>query len=103
MPAAKLSEISVRPSQILRLCLYVAGGAPNSELARGRLVEMLASLPPGSSDLEIVDILENPARAESDRVWLTPTLVKISPSPQQRVVGSLTDSALLRRILGGYK
>jgi circadian clock protein KaiB len=103
MPAAKLSDSGVRPGQELKLCLYVAGGAPNSELARGRLVEMLASLPPGASDLEIVDILENPGRAEADRIWLTPTLVKLAPLPQQRVVGSLTDAALLRRILGGTR
>ena len=76
----------------LRLRLYVAGGAPNSvrAIANARAIcdEHFAS----AHELEIVDLLEHPNRALADGIVVTPTLLKLSPLPVQRVVGSLTDT-----------
>jgi circadian clock protein KaiB len=76
----------------LRLRLYVAGGAPNSvrAIANARAIgeEYFAA----SHELEIVDLLEHPNRAQADGIVVTPTLLKLSPLPVQRVVGSLSDT-----------
>lgn len=76
----------------LRLRLYVAGTAPNSlrALANARAIcdEHFASC----HELEIVDLLEFPLRALADGIVVTPTLLKLSPPPQQRLIGNLSDT-----------
>jgi circadian clock protein KaiB len=77
----------------LRLRLYVAGNAPNSlrAIANARTIcsEHFAS----GHDLEIVDLLEHPRRALADGIIVTPTLLKLSPLPPQRVIGNLSDTS----------
>ena len=46
-------------------------------------------------DLEVIDVLENPERAEHDRVFATPMLCKVAPSPCQRVIGDFCGKRLL--------
>ena len=43
-------------------------------------------------EIEIVDLLDQPARALADGVIVTPTLLKLSPLPAQRLIGSLSDT-----------
>jgi circadian clock protein KaiB len=45
----------------------------------------------GRYDLEIVDVLENPQRAEDEKILATPTLIKQLPPPLRRVIGDLSD------------
>jgi circadian clock protein KaiB len=45
----------------------------------------------GRYELEIVDVLENPQRAEDERILATPTLIKQLPPPLRRVIGDLSD------------
>ena len=76
----------------LRLRLYVAGNAPNSlrAIANAKLLcdEHFAA----RHELEIVDLLKHPKRALADGIIVTPTLLKLSPLPVQRVIGNLSDS-----------
>lgn len=80
------------PTLVLRL--YVAGDSPNSALARTNLRAFLARDPNRQVDLEIVDVLEDAERALGDRILVTPTLVKVAPSPECRVIGNLRDQAV---------
>lgn len=41
--------------------------------------------------LEVVDVMSDPARAEADRVMATPTTIRVSPRPERRLVGDLSD------------
>ena len=85
---------------VLRLRLYVAGDAPNSSLARTNLTTMLGQASADTYELEVVDCLSEPMRALNDGVIVTPTLKKISPEPEQTIVGALTDPARVRAALG---
>jgi len=76
----------------LRLRLYVAGGAPNSVRAIANARAICEEHFAASHELEIVDLLEHPNRAQADGIVVTPTLLKLSPLPVQRVVGSLSDT-----------
>lgn len=92
-----------RPSRTrLSLRLYVAGRAPNSAAALANLRALLAEAPVDArtADLEVVDVLEEPARALGDGVIVSPTLVRLSPAPEVRIVGSLSNLPAVRAALG---
>ena len=79
--------------------LYIAGNAPNSVLAVRNLHELCQCYLSGRHSIEVIDLLEQPESALSHRVFMTPTLVKVLPKPELRVVGSLSDaSAVLKRL-----
>jgi len=85
---------------VLALRLYVAGDAPNSQLARQNLRTLLSGVPARAVALEIVDCLRDPHRALRDGVLVTPTLVRLTPEPRRTVVGTLSDAARVAAALG---
>ena len=85
----------------LRLRLYVAGNAPNSMRAVANARAICAEHFASRHDLEIVDMLEQPQRAMTDGILVTPTLLKLSPLPVQRVIGNLSDKSQVLAVLGG--
>jgi circadian clock protein KaiB len=80
----------------------VAGRAPNSVLALTNLRALLAAgqLEDGALELEVVDVLKDPGRALEEGVLVSPTLVRLSPLPVVRIVGSLNDRETVRLALG---
>lgn len=89
-----------RTNEVLSLRLYVAGDAPNSCEARENLRAMLEALPPELYQLEEVDFLRDPLRAMRDGVIVTPTLVKLSPPPARKIIGTLREDVTVRDVLG---
>ena len=85
---------------VLRLRLYVAGGAPNSLLAEANLEALLTAYGVTGHELEIIDCIREPKRALGDGVLVTPTLVRVAPSPQQTIVGTLSDTRRVAAALG---
>ncbi|MFO0750504.1 MAG: circadian clock KaiB family protein [Myxococcota bacterium] len=84
----------------LRVRLYVAGESPNSLAALTTLRRGLARLPAGDVELEVLDVLRDPERGAKDGVFMVPMLVRLSPLPERRVLGSLQERALLASVLG---
>ncbi|HMI89207.1 MAG TPA: circadian clock KaiB family protein [Polyangiaceae bacterium] len=84
----------------LVLCLYLAGDSPNSALAKTHLRTAIAHLAKEDVTLELVDVLRDPARGLRDGVLVTPTLVRVAPTPEQRVIGNLRDRSALLAGLG---
>jgi circadian clock protein KaiB len=93
-------QSSAEPGRTLRVRLYVAGGAPNSVMARENLHAVLLAFPDVQPELEIVDVLRDPDRALRDGIVVTPMLVKVAPLPERRVLGNLRDRAVVVRALG---
>jgi circadian clock protein KaiB len=85
----------------LQLRLYVAGNAPNSLSAIANAQAICEKYFASAYDLEIVDMLEQPRRALTDGIIVTPTLLKLSPLPVQRAVGNLSDTKQVLVALGG--
>ena len=73
------------------LTLYVTGTSPRTRTAVENLNRICAQELDGRYELEIVDVLENPQRAEDERILATPTLIKQLPPPLRRVIGDLSD------------
>lgn len=84
----------------LQLRLFVVGMAPNSLRAIANTKAMCAEHF-ATCELEVVDLMVEPNRAAGDRIIVTPTLVKLSPKPQQRLIGDLSDAAKLLSTLRG--
>ena len=83
----------------LVLRLYIAGNAPNSLRAIENLKVFCADKLFAGYELEIVDLLKEPRRALADGIVVTPTLLKVSPSPVKRLIGNLSDAASVLRTL----
>jgi circadian clock protein KaiB len=85
----------------LVLRLYVAGNAPNSLKAIANITAICDAHFAAGHELEIVDLLKHPERALADGIIVSPTLLKLSPLPVQRVIGNLTDTNQALLILVG--
>jgi circadian clock protein KaiB len=80
--------------------LYVAGNTPNSVQARVNLGALCRKHLAGQYRIEIVDVFRHPERALIDGIYMTPTLLKLSPSPVCMIVGALTGGDALLDVLG---
>lgn len=80
--------------------LYLAGGAPNSVRALASLYALCRKHFPDSHRIEVIDVLKEPMRALADAILVTPTLVKISPAPEQQIIGNLSEEDEVLRALG---
>lgn len=73
------------------LKLFVTGKTPRAELAIANIRRICEAELNGRYQLEIIDVLENPEAAETEKILATPTLIKQLPPPLRRVIGDLTD------------
>lgn len=80
--------------------LYVAGDAPNSAQALANLTTLCHAHLEGRYEIEIVDVFKEPKRALADNILMTPTLVKVTPSPVRRIIGTLTQPLVVLHALG---
>ena len=80
--------------------LYVAGDTPNSTLAKTNLGAICRAHLPGKYRIELVDVLRDPGRALTDGIFMTPCLLKLTPSPVRMIVGTLSRSDSLLEALG---
>jgi circadian clock protein KaiB len=82
------------------LRLFIAGTAPSSALAVRRIGSICRQLLEGRCDLEIIDVHQQPGRAEADDIFAIPTLLKEGPGPRRRIIGDLADEGLVLAALG---
>ncbi len=80
--------------------LYVADDAPNSAQAVANLSALCRTHLPDRHEIEVVDVFREPKRALADRIFMTPTLVKLAPSPVLRIVGTLSRIQPVLQALG---
>jgi len=80
--------------------LYVAGDALNSALALANLTALCKTHLPGRHEIDVVDVFREPKVAMAAGVLMTPTLLKLSPSPARRIVGTLSQAQPFMRALG---
>lgn len=88
------------PIPRLSLRLYVAGKAPNSLIAIANATTICDEHYPEAYEIDVVDLLAQPARALADGIVVTPTLLILAPAPPRRVIGNLSDKSQVLLILG---
>jgi circadian clock protein KaiB len=80
--------------------LYIAGGAPNSVRALANLYAICHKHYPESHRIEVIDVLKEPLRALAEAILVTPTVVKLSPAPEQQIIGNLSEEEEVLCALG---
>lgn len=80
--------------------LYVAGDAENSAQAVVNLNSLCRIHLPDRHDIEVVDVFQNPGRALADGIFMTPTLLRLTPAPLRRIVGTLSNRVIVLQALG---
>ena len=76
---------------MIRLCLYIASDSPRGKRSIEQLEEFQRHFD-GQMTFEVVDILKDRTKAIQLGVIAVPTLIKVEPHPQRRVIGDLGDS-----------
>jgi len=80
--------------------LFVAGDALNSAQALANLSALCQLHLPKRHEIEVIDVFRSPKLALEAGVLMTPTLLKIAPSPGRRIVGTLSQAQPLLQALG---
>lgn len=99
-PATAASAPVPFPPVAFKFRLYIAGDTQNSILALRELSDICDTHLANRHDIEVVDVFSQPERALADGIFLTPMLLKLSPLPVCRVVGTLGQRSLVLRTLG---
>ncbi|AMR29880.1 circadian clock protein KaiB [Hymenobacter psoromatis] len=82
------------------LVLYVAGATPNSTRAVRNIKAICEEYLPGRYALRILDIYQQPELAQQAQLVALPTLVRLRPLPQRRLVGDLSNRPVVLSVLG---
>lgn len=83
-----------------RFQLYVAGEAPNSAEAIANLSAFCGAHLPDRYQIEVIDVFREPQRALAEGIFMTPTLVVLTPPPIRRIVGTLSHTQTVLLALG---
>jgi circadian clock protein KaiB len=78
--------------------LYITGKTQRSEQAILNLRKICEEILTNQCQIAVIDILESPELAETQKIIATPTLVKETPLPMRRIIGDLSD---LEKVLFG--
>jgi circadian clock protein KaiB len=70
--------------------IYVVDATAGSLQAVRELKALLEHRYKNRYFLKVIDVLKEPEIAEADRVLATPTVIKVTPRPEKRIVGSLS-------------
>lgn len=98
--AYELDRTGVHRLLIYSFRLYVFGQTEHSRAAQTNLRMLCESRLPGRFELEVVDVTENPELAEERRILATPTVIRMAPLPERRVIGDLSDERRTTFALG---
>jgi circadian clock protein KaiB len=74
------------------LRLYVAGQTPKSMAAIGNLKKICEQHLTGRYEIEIIDLMKDPALATRHQIVAIPTLIRQLPEPLKRIIGDLSNT-----------
>jgi circadian clock protein KaiB len=73
------------------LRLYVAGQTPKSMAAIANLKKICEQHLAGRYEIEVVDLIKDPALARRHQIVAIPTLIRELPEPLKRIIGDLSN------------
>jgi len=93
----RLKKLPVLESEYL-LRLFVSGLTPRSQRAIDNLKDLCEQHLAGRYRIEVIDLYKSPSLAHDEQIVATPTLLRVRPGPQRRVIGDLSQ---VDRVLHG--
>jgi circadian clock protein KaiB len=101
-----MNTLNIRPKQneVFNISshvfhLYIAGESANSVLAQRNIKVFCDNHYGNDYQLKLIDVLLSPEQAWNDGVTATPMLLRISPLPQVKMMGNLSDKEQLSNVL----
>ena len=91
---------AVEDAEVWHLRLYVAGQSPKSLRAFTNLKDLCDEHLSGRYEIEVIDLVEQPALARADDILAIPTLVRRLPMPLHKIIGDLSNT---ERVLIGLR
>jgi circadian clock protein KaiB len=82
------------------LRLFVTGASSNSVRAISNLKQICEKHLKGKYSLEIIDVYQQKAIAETEQIISLPLLIKTYPLPVRRLIGDMSDTDKVLRGLG---
>ena len=73
------------------LKLFISGASRNSTRAVNNLRRILETHFAGRYSLQIIDLYQEKALAESEQIVAVPLLIRKSPLPERRLIGDMSD------------
>jgi circadian clock protein KaiB len=95
-PAKTVTSETGEERWLLRL--YVAGQTLKSVTAFANLKKICEEHLKGRYQIEVIDLLVNPALAKDEQILALPTLIRQLPDPVKKVIGDLSNT---ERVLVG--
>jgi circadian clock protein KaiB len=92
-------EATTATADVVDFRIYVGGDAPNSILAVSNLRAICAEHFEDNFRIDVVDVLLSPERAWDDGVMVTPTTLRISPTPSAPIIGNLSNQQAVLQVL----
>ena len=86
--------------QVFALKLFVTGASPNSARAIANLKAICEKYLTQKYDLEIIDVYQQPLKAQHEQIIALPMLVKSFPLPLKRLIGDMSDTGKVLKGLG---
>ena len=81
--------------------LYLAAADTDvSEGAVARFRSLCQAQIAGRFEIEVIDVSERPDLAEQEQILVVPTVVRVAPFPERRVIGDLSDDVRTAAALG---
>ncbi len=88
---SEIEDTRQKPRAEWLLRLYVAGKTPKSIAAFTNLKRICETHLQGQYEIELIDLLVNPALARGDQIVAVPSLVRHLPSPVKQIIGDLAN------------
>jgi circadian clock protein KaiB len=89
---------SGQPFYVLRL--FIIGASQNSVRAINNIKYICEMHLKDRYELEIIDLYQQPLKAKAEQIIALPLLVKISPTPERKFIGDLSDTEKVLKGLG---
>ena len=84
-----------KPRAEYLLRLYVAGQTPKSVQAFSNLKQICEEHLQGRYEIEVIDLLQNPALAAGDQILALPAVVRQLPPPVKKIIGDFSNTERL--------
>ena len=81
-----------RSKNVVELRLYIAGQTPKSLAAISNLKQICSGDFEEEYNIQVIDLLKNPALARDHQILAIPTLVRSLPIPICKIIGDLSDT-----------
>ena len=92
--------MKAKPRLDVLLRLFVTGSSQRSARAIEAVQALCEDFLGNRVQIEIIDVLEQPEKAENEKILATPTLIRQAPGPPRRLVGDLCQPDRIIQLLG---